>query len=75
MKEASEVNIRIYAASGELIRDLSLGYKPTGLYISRDRSAYWNGRNEAGERVASGIYFYNIQAGTFTTTKKMIIQK
>jgi flagellar hook assembly protein FlgD len=73
LKEASEVKIRIYAASGELVRDISLGYKPAGLYISRDRSAYWDGRNEAGERVASGLYFYTIQTGKYTATGKMLM--
>jgi len=75
LKEASEVKIRIYAASGELVRDLSLGYKPAGLYVSRDRAAHWDGRNEAGERVASGLYFYTIQTGNYVATKKMVIEK
>ncbi len=75
LKEGSEVKIRIYTASGELVRELSLGYKPAGVYISRDRSAYWDGRNESGELVASGIYFYTIKAGDFIATKKMVIAR
>ena len=56
------------------MRTLDVGHKPAGYYVSRDRAVYWNGRNEAGEQVASSIYFYNIQAGgDFTDTRKMII--
>jgi hypothetical protein len=58
-----------------LVRELNLGHKPAGLYAGRDRTAYWDGRNEVGELVSSGIYFYTIQAGGFTATKKMVIAK
>jgi DNA-binding beta-propeller fold protein YncE len=75
LHEASEVVIRIHNIIGELVREIRLGYKPAGLYISRDRSAYWDGRNEAGERVASGLYFYTIQTGKFTATGKMLMLK
>lgn len=67
--------IRIYDASGRLIRTLNIGYQLAGFYITKDKAAYWDGRNEAGEHVASGIYFYNIQAGDFTAKKKMIISR
>jgi hypothetical protein len=73
LKEGSEVTIRVFSTSGELVRELDLGYKPAGLYVGRDRAAYWDGRNEAGEQVASGVYFYTIQAGEFTATRKMLM--
>jgi flagellar hook assembly protein FlgD len=57
------------------VRELKLYYKPAGVYTSRDKSAYWDGKNEAGEPVSSGIYFYTIQAGDFIATKKMIVKK
>ncbi len=75
LKEGTDVAIRIYSATGELVRELSLGYKPAGLYVSSDRTAYWNGRNEAGEQVSSGVYFYTVQAGEFTATRKMLMLK
>ncbi len=68
----SEVTIRIYSSAGQLIRILDLGYKGTGLYLTKDTAAYWDGTNEAGERVSNGIYFYNVKAGEYSTTKKMI---
>jgi hypothetical protein len=71
----SDLVIGIYNASGNLIRTLNLGYRPTGFYTTKDKAAYWDGKNEAGEEVASGIYFYTIQAGDFTATKKMVVKK
>lgn len=58
---------------GDLVRELGLGYKPAGLYVSRDRSAYWDGRNEHGEKVVSGVYFYCIRAGDFSAVRKLIV--
>jgi hypothetical protein len=75
LKEASDVRIRIWTLSGELVREFAFGYKPSGLYTSRDKAAYWDGRNESGESVASGLYFYSIQAGNYVSTKKMIVAK
>jgi len=68
-----DVIIRICDVTGKLISTLDLGHKPAGAYITKDKAAYWDGKNEAGERVASGIYFYSVQAGGFTATEKMII--
>ena len=71
----AEVTVSIYAADGKLIRTLALGRLPAGIYQSRSRAAYWDGRNAQGEPVASGVYFYTLQAGEFTATKKMVIRK
>ena len=53
----AEVSISIYSADGKLVRILALGHQPVGMYESRSRVAYWDGKNELGESVASGIYF------------------
>ena len=75
LAEANEVAVTIYAAGGEVVRILALGYQLAGLYQSRGRSAYWDGRNDVGEPVASGVYFYTLTAGEFTATRKMLIRK
>jgi hypothetical protein len=75
LKEDNNVVIRIYSSSGSLVRTLNLGYKSAGFYEGKERAVYWNGKNEFGESVSSGVYFYNIQAGNFTATKKMIVKK
>ena len=71
----AEVRIMIYAADGQLIRKLDLGYQPVGFYESRSRAAYWDGKNAVGEPVASGVYFYTFTAGDFTATRRMLILK
>ena len=75
LAESAEVSISIYAADGKLVRMLDLGYQHVGIYESRNNAAYWDGRNELGESVASGVYFYTLTAGDFTATRKMLIRK
>ncbi len=75
LAEAADVTLTIYAADGRLIRTLTLGHQPAGIYQSKSRAAYWDGRNELGEHVASGLYFFTIRAGEFTATRKMLIRK
>ncbi len=75
LKQESEVAIRIYSAAGELVRELNLGNRPAGMYISQDRSAYWDGKDKFGMPVASGIYFYSIKTDSFSAVKKLIIIK
>ena len=72
---SADVSISIHAADGTEIRTLDLGHRPAGLYLQRSRAAYWDGRNEFGEWVASGIYFYTLSAGDFTTTRRMLISR
>ncbi len=75
VSEPAEVTLRIYSVNGVLVRTLALGQTPAGIYQSRSRAAYWDGRNDVGESVASGIYFYTFTAGDFTATRKMLIRK
>jgi hypothetical protein len=75
LKNETSVSIRIFSLSGQLIKTLELGHRDAGVYASRMKAAYWDGKNEAGEEVSSGIYFYSISAGDFSATKKMIIRK
>ncbi len=70
-----DVSITIYSADGKLVRILKLGQQAAGVYESRSRAAYWDGKNEVGESVASGVYLYTLKAGDFTTTRKMLIRK
>ena len=69
LSQPAAVTLYIYAVDGTLIRTLTLGYQPVGIYESRDRAAYWDGKNEVGESVASGVYFYTFTAGEFTATR------
>ena len=72
----TDVSVSIYSIDGKLIRMLNIGQQAAGVYESRNRAAYWDGKNETGEPVASGIYFYTLKAGAdFTATRKMLIRK
>ncbi|MBI1929120.1 T9SS type A sorting domain-containing protein [Candidatus Poribacteria bacterium] len=75
LTEPADVTIQIYDANGQRVRTLNMGLKPSGFYLERGKAAYWDGRNDAGEPGASGIYFYSIKAGTFSDTRKMLIRK
>ena len=71
----AHVRITIYDVLGHRIRRFDLGYLPAGYYKTRDRAVYWDGRNNMNERVASGTYFYRLEAGDFVGTRRMAILK
>ena len=71
----SRVRITIYDTQGAVIRRLELGYRAEGFYTSRGKAAHWDGRNEIGERVASGLYFYQLETDNVSLLRKMVILK
>ena len=75
LAESAAVTITICAADGNVVRTLALGHQSAGLYQRRSRAAYWDGKNELGEPVANGIYFYTLTVRDFTSTRKMLIRK
>ena len=75
LAESADVTLTIYDVKGQVVRTLALGHQPAGVYQSRSRAAYWDGENELGESVASGVYFYTLTAGEFKATRKLLIRK
>jgi len=75
LAEEANVSIDIYSAVGKLIKTLHLGQKQAEFYMTKEKSAYWDGRNESRERVASGVYFYQLRAGDFAAMRRMVIIK
>ena len=71
----ANVTLTIYNVQGDVVRQLMLGQQSAGVYESRGRAAYWDGRNTLGEPVASGLYFYTLTAGDFAATRKLLIRK
>jgi uncharacterized repeat protein (TIGR01451 family) len=71
----ADVTVRIFDTRGQLIKTIAVGRQEAGFYISKNRAAYWDGRNQWGESVSSGVYFYTLEAGQFAATRKMVILK
>ena len=75
LADNAEVNLRIYDVEGKLVRKLDIGYQRGGSYLSREKAVYWDGRDQLGEAVSSGIYFYTLKADAFSDTRRMVILK
>ena len=75
LAEDAFVTLTIYDDSGQVIRTLDVGHRIAAVYENRARAVYWDGRNEFGEQVASGVYFYTLTAGDYSATRKMVILK
>ena len=71
----SDVTLTIYTSKGAVVRRFELGHQPAGFYTARAQAGYWNGRNESGELVASGVYFYQLRAGDYSALRRMVIVK
>lgn len=70
LPRAEEVELGIYNIEGRKVATLASGLHEPGVY-----AAEWNGKDAAGRKVASGIYFYRFRTATFDATKKMLLMK
>ncbi|MAF11755.1 hypothetical protein CMK11_15015 [Candidatus Poribacteria bacterium] len=75
LTEAADVTVRIYGEGGAVVRSLDLGRRAGGHYTSATDAAYWDGRNELGEQVASGVYVYEMRAGDHRALRRMALMK
>ena len=75
LSEAADVHIRVFNLHGHLVRQLDLGRREAGRYLNQTGAAHWDGRDQTGRLVESGLYFYQIQAGDFTATRRMVVLK
>ena len=75
LADDTEARINIYDIQGVLVRQFNLGYQKAGYYTDRTKATYWDGRNEIGEPVASGVYFYTLTTDDYTGTRRMVIIK
>jgi len=66
----SRVHIAVYDASGALVKTLVDGVRGAGAW-----GVTWNGEDERGKRVASGVYFCRMRAGSFDETRKLVLLK
>jgi len=70
ISESGNTKINIYNINGELVKELLNEEKNRGVH-----SIFWDGRNNKGEIIPTGTYFYQIQVGDFIQAKKMILLK
>ena len=75
LAEDAFVTLTIYDSSGQVVRTLDVGHQRAAIYESRSKAIYWDGRNEFGEQVASGLYFYHLSASDYSATRRMVILK
>ena len=75
LAEDASVTLTIYDLSGQVVRTLQVGHRIASAYENQSKAIYWDGRNGLGERVASGVFFYNLSAGKYSATRKMVILK
>ena len=75
LAEDAFVYLTIYDGNGRIVRTLNVGHRTAAIYERRSKAIYWDGKNELGESVASGIYFYSLSAGNYSGTRKMVILK
>ena len=75
LADAATVSVRIYNVKGELIRSIDVGRQVAGAYTSRQRAVYWDGKDDIGQSVASGVYFYQLLADDFSETRRMVVMK
>jgi len=73
LADPAYVRIIIYDLAGRTVRRINLGYRPPGFYLSHSKALLWDGRNEKGERVSSGIYLYEMRADGFRERRRMIL--
>ena len=75
LAEATDVQLTIYDTNGAVVRRFDVGHQRAGYYTDRSKAVYFDGRNKRGEAVVSGVYFYQLQAGDYSNTRKMLILK
>ena len=75
LSEAADITINIFSSAGESIHTVDLGYQMAGDYTNKGRAYRWNGRDRFGEMVSGGVYFYQLQAGDYSSVRKMLILK
>ena len=86
LAEDAFVTLTIYDGTGHIVRTLDVGYRIASAYENQSKAIYWDGRNDVGEPVASGVYFYHLSAGRsglsvhltggiYSATRRMVILK
>ena len=68
-----QLSISIYNILGQKVKTIEAGPKKAGFYTTKDMAIYWDMKNDSGQNVAKGLYFYQLKAGKFTATKSLVV--
>ncbi|MEW6482045.1 MAG: T9SS type A sorting domain-containing protein, partial [bacterium] len=74
LSKDSNVSLEIYNILGQKVRTIELGQRKKGSYTQKDRAIFFDLKNNAGQNLSSGLYFYKIKAGDFSAVKSMIVK-
>jgi flagellar hook assembly protein FlgD len=74
LSEDAEVTVEVYNILGQRVKEINVGYKRAGLYITKETALFWNLTNDKGQKVAKELYFIKLKAGGFTATKAMVVR-
>ena len=77
LAEGAEVEIKVYNILGQVVKNIDIGYKPKRFYkaLEQNSAARWDLTNNSNQKVANGLYFYQLKAGKFSDTKAMAISR
>jgi flagellar hook assembly protein FlgD len=75
LADDAHVSLSIYDQRGHIVRTLDIGRQKSGVYRDKAKAAYWDGRNQNGELVTSGTYYYQLRADDYTAFRRMVIVK
>ncbi|MDP2704729.1 MAG: FlgD immunoglobulin-like domain containing protein, partial [bacterium] len=74
--EDTSPTLTIYSSAGVPVRTIGLGRIRAGAYVTRGKAIHWDGRNDAGEPVASGVYFIELAATSgFHAMRRLIVAR
>ena len=57
-----------------MVRWMEVGFQEAGIYSSREKAIYWDGKSQDGEQVSSGVYFYSLELGGESQTRRRMVR-
>ena len=75
LSEDAEVVVEVYNILGQKVKTIEAGWKKAGLYITKEKALFWNGKNDRGDKLSQGLYFINLKAGKYSGRQRLVIQR
>ncbi|MEW6006689.1 MAG: T9SS type A sorting domain-containing protein, partial [bacterium] len=72
--DSDECIVNIYNILGQKVRTMNLGQKPKGSYTQKNRAIFFDLKNNNGQNLSKGLYYYKIKAGDFSAIKSMVVK-